>query len=289
MRNSVRKARLTCRSSTAKARSRHSAQMPVAHRIAAAQRWCLLERPPWGLGASRWRPEAAPRPSSALFLGRPFRGVLTEVLLCIRLTIFLSLLYHCRAMAIVTRVRQIVTARPPTFGEYLRSRRLAAGLTLTELGELANFDAANLSRLERGLMPPPASETVLERLSRALAITKHGLEWHIMMDLAAAARGRLPGDLQRQGYLPEVFTRLREEQRELREVRPNPQRAYSLADAIETLMRLRQSARQDGEQIIGLHVITSDARRVVIGPIRDAEQPSGAARAPAVKRRKARR
>ncbi len=191
-------------------------------------------------------------------------------------------------MAIVTRVRRIVTAVPPTFGEFLRSRRLATGLTLIELGELANFDPANLSRLERDLMPPPASEEVLERLARALGITKYGLEWHTMVDLAAAARGRLPGDLQRQGNLPDVFTRLREEQRELREVRPNPHRIYSLADALEELMSLRQSVRQDSEQIIGLHVITSDGRRVVIGPIRDAEEPSGSARASAVKRRKTR-
>lgn len=187
------------------------------------------------------------------------------------------------------RVRPLVGAAPATFGAYLRSRRLAASLTLAQLAERAGSDPANLSRLERDLTPPPLSEEVLERISLALGISKGGLEWNTLFDLAAAARGRLPGDLRRRGYLPEVYRGLREQQRELRETRPNPQRTYSFADALEVLMSLRQRVRREGEEIIGLQVITSDGRRVIIDPIRDGDQPTRPARAPAVKREKARR
>ena len=52
----------------------------------------------------------------------------------------------------------------------MRSARLAAGLTLAELGERTGYSAAQISRLERGLAPL-TDVSVLRLFATALAIS----------------------------------------------------------------------------------------------------------------------
>ncbi|MCA9864373.1 MAG: helix-turn-helix transcriptional regulator, partial [Thermomicrobiales bacterium] len=57
-----------------------------------------------------------------------------------------------------------------SFGDLLRARRLAGGLTQAELAERAGLSVRGLSDLERGARGRPQRETV-QRLLAALAVT----------------------------------------------------------------------------------------------------------------------
>jgi hypothetical protein len=75
------------------------------------------------------------------------------------------------------------------------------------------FDPGNISRLERGAFPPPESETKLREYAKALKLKEGGEEWVEFFDRAAAARGRIPHDLQKDENLirrlPVLFRTLR--------------------------------------------------------------------------------
>jgi transcriptional regulator with XRE-family HTH domain len=79
---------------------------------------------------------------------------------------------------------------------------------------LANgFDPGNISRLERGLLPPPESREKLEAYAKALRLKKGSDEWYTFFDLAAAERGRIPEDVlsdeELVSKLPVLFRTLR--------------------------------------------------------------------------------
>jgi transcriptional regulator with XRE-family HTH domain len=82
-----------------------------------------------------------------------------------------------------------------TFGEFFRSLRAKRGLSLREFCLANKIDAGNISRLERGLMPPPESAEKLEQYATALGIKRGGDDWYTFFDLAAAERGKIPDDV----------------------------------------------------------------------------------------------
>ena len=82
-----------------------------------------------------------------------------------------------------------------TFGEWLKSRRAQRKLTLRVFSEKAGIDPGNLSRYERGLIPPPQGEAVLERVGHALGLRPGSRDWKEMVDLAAVGAGRIPPDV----------------------------------------------------------------------------------------------
>jgi len=82
-----------------------------------------------------------------------------------------------------------------TFGEFFRSMRAKAGLSLREFCLTNGFDPGNMSRLERGLMPAPESRAKLEQYAAALKIKNGSDAWYEFFDLAAAERGRIPEDM----------------------------------------------------------------------------------------------
>jgi transcriptional regulator with XRE-family HTH domain len=100
-----------------------------------------------------------------------------------------------------------------TFGQLLKELRQAAGLTLREFCEKNGFDAGNVSRMERGLFPPPQRSDLLERYALALGLRRGSDEWVQFCDVAAASRGSLPDDLlsdeELLGKLPVLFRTLR--------------------------------------------------------------------------------
>ncbi len=82
-----------------------------------------------------------------------------------------------------------------TFGAFFKEKRIGIKKTLRQFCIDNGFDPGNISRLERGAMPPPQDEGILERYAKALGIRKGTDDWYALFDLAAADRGIIPQDL----------------------------------------------------------------------------------------------
>ncbi len=99
------------------------------------------------------------------------------------------------------------------FGEFFKAKRQALGVTLREFCLKHKLDPGNLSRLERGLLPPPQDHGVLEKYAKHLELEPGTDTWYTFFDLAAAAKGRLPAELMEDervvAKLPLVFRVLR--------------------------------------------------------------------------------
>ena len=81
------------------------------------------------------------------------------------------------------------------FGEFFKAKRQALELTLREFCLKHQLDPGNLSRLERGLLPPPQDRARLEEYAGYLKLKPGSDDWYQFFDLAAAAKGRLPEEL----------------------------------------------------------------------------------------------
>jgi transcriptional regulator with XRE-family HTH domain len=81
----------------------------------------------------------------------------------------------------------------PSFSNFIRSKRIAAGLTLREFCRLSGFDASNWSKVERGIKTPPQSKKVLDEIAKVLKINEGGQEYKELIDLAALSS--IPEDL----------------------------------------------------------------------------------------------
>jgi transcriptional regulator with XRE-family HTH domain len=81
-----------------------------------------------------------------------------------------------------------------TFGEYFKTKRIEKGFTLREFCKKYGLDPGNISKLERGLLSPPASREKLEEYATFLGLKKGSDEWLEFFDRAAASRGELPKD-----------------------------------------------------------------------------------------------
>lgn len=100
------------------------------------------------------------------------------------------------------------------FGRYfaeLRRKRLE--LSLREFCARSSLDPGNVSKLERGKLPPPQSSEVLSRYAAALHLEEGSDEWYDFFDRAAAARGSIPADIMERDelvqHLPALFRTLR--------------------------------------------------------------------------------
>ncbi|MGA9057950.1 MAG: helix-turn-helix transcriptional regulator [Terriglobia bacterium] len=100
-----------------------------------------------------------------------------------------------------------------TFGSYFKELRTRKGWSLRRFCEANGYDPGNVSRLERGVFPPPESPQKMREYAKALALKEGSEEWIEFFDRAAAARGQLPADLQADeklvGRLPLLFRTLR--------------------------------------------------------------------------------
>jgi transcriptional regulator with XRE-family HTH domain len=100
-----------------------------------------------------------------------------------------------------------------TFGSYFKELRTRKGWPLRRFCEAKGYDPGNISRLERGLFPPPESPQKLREYAKALDLKEGSEEWIEFFDRAAAARGEIPADLQADeslvGRLPLLFRTLR--------------------------------------------------------------------------------
>jgi len=73
----------------------------------------------------------------------------------------------------------------PSFANFIRDKRIAAGLTLREFCRLAGIDASNWSKIERGLATPPQSVKILNEIASSLKIKEASQDYKEMFDLAA--------------------------------------------------------------------------------------------------------
>jgi transcriptional regulator with XRE-family HTH domain len=86
--------------------------------------------------------------------------------------------------------------RSEQFGRYFAQlRRERTGLSLRQFCKRHGFDPGNISKLERGKLPPPQSREKLEQYARALGLEEGSEQWYELFDRAATARGRLPEEL----------------------------------------------------------------------------------------------
>jgi len=81
------------------------------------------------------------------------------------------------------------------FGSYFKEVRIKRRLTLRQFCEKFGFDPGNISKLERGLLPPPQSKIKLEQYAQALGLRKGSSAWYEFFDLAAASRGQIPEEI----------------------------------------------------------------------------------------------
>jgi len=81
------------------------------------------------------------------------------------------------------------------FGEFFKKKRMELGHTLREFCRENGFDPGNISRLERGILPPPQGEEQRVRYAEALDIKKGSDDWLRFFDYAAAGLGQVPYDI----------------------------------------------------------------------------------------------
>ncbi len=113
------------------------------------------------------------------------------------------------------------------FGEYLKTLRFEKRITLREFCKRAQADPGNISKMERGIWPPPQDSDILERYAAALEIQKGTDKWYRFSDLAAADRGIIPRDLLSD---KEVLEMLPVFFRTLRRQRPTPEELDRLVE-----------------------------------------------------------
>ncbi len=86
----------------------------------------------------------------------------------------------------------MTTAALKAFGAFFKTRRQALGHTLRRFCLENGLDPGNISKLERGLMPPPQNREKLAQYAKYLQIAEGSDEWYEFFDLASAAQGRFP-------------------------------------------------------------------------------------------------
>ena len=95
------------------------------------------------------------------------------------------------------------------FGDFAKGKRMALGMSLREFCRQNDLDWGNLSRIERGIAPPPKSPEALDRLALALGIKKGSDDYQTFTELAAISAGRIPdrimNDEELLAKLPLVF------------------------------------------------------------------------------------
>lgn len=99
------------------------------------------------------------------------------------------------------------------FCRFFKEMRLKTGLSLRKFCLLHGLDAGNISKIERGLAPPPQSRNILEKYASYLNIKENSDDWYNFFDCAAASTGRIPPDVMDDSKLvkslPLVFRTLR--------------------------------------------------------------------------------
>jgi len=81
------------------------------------------------------------------------------------------------------------------FGEYFKKKRLKIGKTLRQFCLENGLDPGNISKIERGILPPPQSREKLAHYAECLGIVEGSDEWLEFFDIARADIGRIPEEI----------------------------------------------------------------------------------------------
>jgi transcriptional regulator with XRE-family HTH domain len=92
--------------------------------------------------------------------------------------------------------------KPQKFGEYVKDRRIAAGVTLRSFCREAGIDPSNWSKIERGVLAPPDDQEMTGRIAGLLVL--NATEQLELEDLASIARGQIPADLKDEEILTKM-------------------------------------------------------------------------------------
>jgi transcriptional regulator with XRE-family HTH domain len=99
------------------------------------------------------------------------------------------------------------------FGDFFKKKRIKMGKTLRQFCLENSLDPGNISKIERGVLPPPQTEEKLKHYAECLKIKKGSDDWYEFFDLAHASAGRIPeeilSDEEILSKLPLVFRTLR--------------------------------------------------------------------------------
>lgn len=119
------------------------------------------------------------------------------------------------------------------FGEFIKKRRIAKGLTLRKFCILIDVDPSNWSKVERALLPAPQEEEKLKTIAFVLDIREGSTEWYEFLDRARISAGAIPKDFLSD---EEVLKSLPMFFRTIRSEKPSPEELDLL---IETIRRVR--------------------------------------------------
>ena len=78
------------------------------------------------------------------------------------------------------------------FGSFLKKERVESKITLRKFADMLGMDAANYSRMERGLALPPDSEDRLKAMAKYLGFEQSSEKYKEMVRLASICRGQIP-------------------------------------------------------------------------------------------------
>lgn len=130
--------------------------------------------------------------------------------------------------------KEEVVKKSINFGSYFEQLRQAQGLTLRMFCKKASCDPANISRMERGMIPPPKGRDILEKYAKALGLVEGSDEWYKFFDLAAADQGIVPQDIMADAELVKVLPAFF---RTLRGQKPTDEEMTKLAEKIRKGMK----------------------------------------------------
>ena len=79
------------------------------------------------------------------------------------------------------------------FGTYIKDLRIRGKITLRDFAKRLAMDPSNWSKIERAIIPPPANDTLIPKITEHLRLDANEVQQ--LEDLAIVARGELPKDI----------------------------------------------------------------------------------------------
>jgi transcriptional regulator with XRE-family HTH domain len=78
------------------------------------------------------------------------------------------------------------------FGEFIKKLRFERRLGLREFCIASDCDPSNWSKVERGVLPPPQDQELLNRIAVILGLPENSKERELLFDYAAIDAGKIP-------------------------------------------------------------------------------------------------
>lgn len=101
------------------------------------------------------------------------------------------------------------------FGKILKNLRINNEMSLREICKETGYDPSNWSKIERGIISPPAGEKILLKWAQILGLGQNKKELREFIDEAQVAQGIIPEDIMTSQNavkaLPAFFRTLRNE------------------------------------------------------------------------------